>query len=326
MIITRTPLRISLGGGGTDLPSYYRSNGGGFLVAAAINRYVYVAVHPNFEPSVLLKYSKIENVERPVDVEHPLIREALIYTGVGPGIEISSMADIPAGTGLGSSGAFGVGLLRGLFAYQRKYVPTAQVAEIACHIEIERLREPVGKQDQYIAAIGGLTAFEFHPDDSVSVVALPTEPRVCERLDENLLLFYTGTRRSASAELRATDDAAGQAGHEMALNLDETKRSGRRTFDALSSGDLSEFAGLLTEQWEIKYRRSPSEFHGLVDGWIRAGLAAGAVGGKLVGAGGGGFLLFYAERKESLREAMRGLGLPEVAFSIEFNGTQVIVS
>lgn len=325
MIITRTPLRISLGGGGTDLPSYYRQRNGGFLVAAAIDKHIYVAAHDNFEPDIMLKYSSIERVPSPDAVAHPLLREALRINGISEHIEITSMADIPAGTGLGSSGTFTVGVLRALAAYRHQYVSNVDVAELACHIEIERLGEPVGKQDQYIAAVGGLTAFEFHPDDTVDVVTVPMSMWARRQLEENLLLFYTGVRRSASAELAALDGGTKLRDADLMRNLDEVKALGRQTFATLAAGDLGSFAKQLTEQWKVKYERSPSEIHARVDEWIERGLANGASGGKLVGAGGGGFLLFYAEAKADLRLAMDELGFKEVPISFDYQGTSVVI-
>lgn len=326
MIITRTPLRITLGGGGTDLPSYYRRAGGGFLVAAAVTKYVYIAVNDNFEPGILLKYSQVERVDSPHEASHPLLREALLLTGVDGGVEISSMADIPAGTGLGSSGAFTVGVLTALTAYRRQYVPHLTIAEQACHIEIERLGEPVGKQDQYIAAVGGLTALEFHPDDAVTAVSLKPPDGARARLEENLLLFYTGVRRSASDELASLHDATQGGDDDLLENLGAVRASARETADAIEAGDLATLAEQLTAQWKLKYRRSPSPLHLQVDGWIERGIEAGALGGKLIGAGGGGFLLFYAEHKADLRRAMTELDLREVAFGIDYQGSTVIVS
>lgn len=325
MIITRTPLRISLGGGGTDLPDFYRDHGGGFLVAAAISKYVYVAAHDNFEPEILLKYSKAERVASLEDIEHPILREALRLTGIERGIEISSMADIPAGTGLGSSGSFAVGVLNALRTYQRRPLPAAHLAEEACHLEIDVLGEHVGKQDQYAAAIGGVTAFTFAADGAVTVeaVELPDEARW--QFEENLLLFYTGVRRSASAELSAqTGEAASSVS--WADNLRQVRDIGYESRDALQRGAMADFAQLMTRQWKLKHERSPSALHDQVDGWITAGLGAGALGGKLVGAGGGGFLLFYADHKVQLRAAMAELGLAEVRFAFDYEGTKVITS
>lgn len=325
MIITRTPLRISLGGGGTDLPAYYR-RGGGFLVAAAIDKHVYIAAHQNFEPDIMLKYSSIERVADVGQISHPLLREALAANGITEHIELTSMADIPAGTGLGSSGTFTVGVLNALAAYRRQYVSSREIAELACHIEIDRLGEPVGKQDQYIAAVGGLTAFEFNPDDTVDIVSVPVSPSTRHQLEESLLLFYTGVRRSASAELAALDDGTKMNDADLMANLDEVKAAGRATFASLVDGDLESFAGQLTEQWKLKFQRSPSPIHHQVDAWIERGLRAGAGGGKLVGAGGGGFLLFYADAKASVRREMAELGFAEVPFSFDYQGTTVVVS
>jgi D-glycero-alpha-D-manno-heptose-7-phosphate kinase len=326
MIISRTPLRISLGGGGTDLPSYYRAAGGGFLVAAAITRHVYVAVNRNFDEDILLKYSSIERVGSIDEVRHPLLREALRLTGVKRRVEISSMADIPANTGLGSSGSFTVGVLKALHAHTRNVVTNRELAEQACSIEIDVLREPVGRQDQYIAAIGGVTAFEFLPDDTVRVTPVPMSDPTRWRLEENLLLFYTGIRRSASDILVEQDRSSKASEQSMMSNLDETRRIGRESYECLLGGDLARFAALMTEQWELKCSRSPSATTAEIDTCIRAGLASGASGGKLVGAGGGGFLLFYSEAKADLREAMARIGLPEVRFAFDFEGSKLVVA
>jgi D-glycero-alpha-D-manno-heptose-7-phosphate kinase len=327
VIITRTPLRITLGGGGTDLPSYYRKRDGGFLVAAAITKYVFIAVNRNFDGDFLLKYSQIERVDDPNDAEHRLLREILLVTEVGAGVEISSMADIPAGTGLGSSGAFTVGALQALLAHRRDHRSNVELAQLACHVELERLGEPIGKQDQYIAAVGGITAFSFDPDESVRVQPLDLASETRERLEENLVLFYTGIRRSAS-EVLALEAASGAPGDPADLepNLDAVKALGHETADALERGDLAHFGALLSEQWLRKLERSPTAVHQRVDRWIHVGLEAGAAGGKLVGAGDGGFLLFYADSKADLREAMRHEGLDEVRFGIDYLGATVIVS
>jgi len=325
VIITRTPLRISLGGGATDLPSYYREHGGGFLVAAAISRYVYVALNDNFDDDLLLKYSRIERVAEVADIEHPILREALGIAGIEGGVEISSMADIPAGTGLGSSGSFAVGVLKAVDAYQRRSTTNEGLAELACHIEIDRLGEPVGKQDQYAAAIGGVSAFTFHPDDRVTFEPVPLPRDVMDRLEENLLLFYTGVRRSASEEITTQMGELGTPPR-AAENLDTVRQIGRDSFDTLAGGDLEGFAELMNQQWALKLHRSPSAIHQQVDEWIHRGRDAGAVGGKLVGAGGGGFLLFYADSKADLRAEMATLGLEEVRFTFDFEGARIVVA
>lgn len=326
MIITRTPLRITLGGGGTDLPSYYREHGGGFLVAAAIDKHIFVAVNRNFEPDILLKYSSVERVASPEEVQHPLLREILLHTGVKSSVEISSMADIPAGTGLGSSGAFTVGVLRALRAYTHESVSAAQLAEEACHIEIERLGEPLGKQDQYIAAVGGITALEFHPDDTVSARRLELANDVRYQLEENLLLFYTGLRRSASEVLSEEAESARAGGRSLDDNLSAVRQLGYDSLEALTGGDLGRFASLLTQQWSMKFERQPSATHREVDGWLQLGIDSGALGGKLIGAGGGGFLLFYAEEKKALRASMADLGFEEVRFGFDYEGSTTLLA
>ena len=322
MIITRTPLRISLGGGGTDLPSYYRNSAGGFLIAAAISKYIYIAINHHFDDTILVKYSEIERADRPVAIRHPLLREALLLTGVDRGVEISAMADIPAGTGLGSSGTFTVGLLRALHAYQHESISPLELAEKACHVEIDRVGEPIGKQDQYIAAVGGITAFEFRSDDRVDVSPVRLAGSARFQLEENLLLFYTGVKRSASDVLAIEQ----RPGTNVDDNLNAVRNSGRQSCEALEAGDLDKFGALLTEQWELKLERSPSDVHLQVDRWIREGVTAGAAGGKLVGAGGGGFLLFYAENKSDLRAAMSARQLEEVRFRIDYEGSTTIVA
>ena len=326
MIITKTPLRISLGGGGTDLPSYYRKGEGGFLVAAAITRHIYVAVNHNFDDDLLLKYSKVERVSDAASVEHPLLRECLLHTGIDGGIEVSSMADIPAGTGLGSSGTFAVGALKALHEFRRQIRSNVEIAAEACEIEIERLGEPVGKQDQYIAAVGGVTAFEFRPDDTVDVRRLELSDSVHDGLEENLLLFYTGVRRSASEVLWDQDTRTKADSADIRANLDSVRALGHETVRVLEAGDLATFGALLTQQWKAKFDRSPSPVHDEIDELISEGIAAGAAGGKLVGAGGGGFLLFYAEDKAALRERMATCGLPEVRFGFDHLGSTTIVS
>jgi len=325
VIITRTPLRISLGGGGTDLPSYYRSQGPGYLIAAAITKYIYIAVNQNFDDDLLLKYSRIERVQNQANVEHPLIRECLAVTGEWRGLEISSMADIPAGTGLGSSGAFTVGLLKALRMYSHYTQANLEIAAEAAHIEIDRLGESVGKQDHYIAATGGIAGFTFHSDESVEVEPLALDSLTRGKLEENLLLFFTGIRRSASTILAKEGSVTELSKEGYFTALRETRDMGFHARESLLAGDTDSFGALLTGQWLLKYRRQPSELHDQVNNWIEQGIQAGAAGGKLVGAGGGGFLLFYAERKSELREVMAKLSMEEVRFGIDYEGSRVMV-
>lgn len=324
MIITRSPLRISLGGGGTDLPSYYRKYGG-FVLSAAINRYVYITINEAFRPRIILKYSKLEDVERWEEIQHPIIREALKLTGImGPYLEIVSLSDIPAGTGLGSSGSFTTALLRALHTMKRNFVPPQELAEQACHIEIDLLKEPVGKQDQYIAAFGGITCFEFLPDDRVVAEPLKIASETLANLEDSLLLFFTGASRSAAEVLRDQDTRTRDNASEMLDNLHLTKQLGHESRDALLAGDLRKFAELMHVHWEHKKKRSPGMSSGFIDKMYDLARAHGALGGKLIGAGGGGFLMLYTEDKTRLRSAMRGAGLREVRLQFDFSGTSVL--
>jgi D-glycero-alpha-D-manno-heptose-7-phosphate kinase len=324
MLITRTPLRISIGGGGTDLPSFYERRGG-FVISAAINKYMFIALNRTFTDDYLLKYSELERVGSVDAIEHRIIREVLRRHHVGPGVEIVSTADIPSGTGLGSSGAFTVGLLRTVYAHRREHVTAQALAEEAADIEINVLAEPVGKQDQYIAAFGGLTCFEFRPDGQVSVTPLRVSQRTLHELEEHLLLFFTGYARPASAILNDQRSRTDEEDATMLDNLEQTKRLGIRIRDALESDEPAAFGRLMHEHWEAKRRRSEGMSNERIDGWYEKGLASGAVGGKLVGAGTGGFLMFYAENPSAVREAMRAEGLPETRFSFDLDGSTVIV-
>ena len=325
MIIARSPLRISLGGGGTDLPSYYREHGG-FLIAAAIDKYVYITVHQTFVPELIVKYSKLERVGAAAELDHPIIREAMRLLDVeGTYLELTSMADIPAGTGLGSSGSFTTALLKALHAHKKGLMHARELAEQACHIEIDLLKEPIGKQDQYIAAFGGVTSFEFLPDDRVVAQPLRLDSETLFNLEDNLLLYFTGYSRSASAILKEQDDATRRRDTAMSLNLHEVKELGQQSRQALEAGDLKRFAELLTAQWERKKQRSGAMSNDHIDSWYGLAMANGARGGKLIGAGGGGFLLFYAEDKTRLRRAMTATGLREVRFRFDFEGTKVVV-
>ncbi|MBS0662202.1 MAG: galactokinase [Verrucomicrobia bacterium] len=325
MIITRSPLRISLGGGGTDLPSYYREHGG-FLVAAAIDKYVYLTLHRTFVPDLIVKYSKLERVPTARDLEHPIIREAFALLGMdGRSIEITSMADIPGGTGLGSSGSFTTALLKVLHAAKKNLVSAAELAEQACHIELDRLNEPIGKQDQYIAAVGGITAFTFHRDGRVEYRPCAISEETLFNLEDNLLLFFTGYSRSASAILKDQNDRSKQNDAAMLDNLHFTKDLGFQSLAALESGNLEEFARLMDVHWQRKKSRSTGMSNRQINEWYDHAMANGALGGKLIGAGGGGFLMFYASDKRRLRHAMREKGLQEVRFRFDFEGSKVLV-
>ncbi|HEX5415462.1 MAG TPA: galactokinase, partial [Chloroflexota bacterium] len=291
MIITRSPLRISLGGGGTDLPSYYQEHSG-FVIAAAIDKYVYITLHQTFAPELILKYSQMERVHAVNEVQHPLIRAALGFTEVDAShLEITSMADIPAGTGLGSSGSFTTALLKALHTDKKNLIHPRELAEQACHLEIEVLKEPVGKQDQYIAAYGGITCFRFLPNGQVDAWPLKLATDTLYTLEDNLLLFFTGFSRSASEVLREQDLRSKQNDREMIANLHFVKDLGRESKDALVSGDLVRFAELMNVHWEHKKQRSSQMSNGKIDEWYSLARRNGALGGKLIGAGGGGFLM-----------------------------------
>ncbi len=325
MIITRSPLRITLGGGGTDLPSYYKEHEG-FLIAAAIDKYVYITVHQTFVEDLIVKYSKMERVASLKDLQHPIIREAFELVGLdGHHLELTSMADIPAGSGLGSSGSFTTALLKALHAYNKNLILPEQLAEQACHIEIDLLQEPVGKQDQYIAAYGGVTCFKFKRDGKVEAWPLKISSETLYNLEDNLLLFFTGYSRSASSILKDQDSRTKKSDKSMIDNLHYVKDLGLRSQAALETGDLHKYGQLMHEHWEHKKQRSGGMSNPDIDAWYQKAMENGAVSGKLIGAGGGGFLMFYTEEKVRLRHAMLAAGLREVRFRFDFEGTKTIV-
>ena len=326
MITARSPLRISLGGGGTDLSSYYLDHGG-FLLSAAIDKYIYVSVMRPFTEGIYLKYSELENTKNIIDVKHPIIREALsLLKFKTPQIEITTLADIPAGTGLGSSGSFTTCLLKALYAHRKKHIHQEELAQLACMIEIEKLQEPIGKQDQYIAAYGGISTFNFNKDDTVSCQPLDISMETLLSLEENLLLFFTGFSRSASGILKDQKEKSEKDNKDMLDNLHFVKELGYRSKDALESGNLIEFGELMNEHWENKKRRSKGMSNSTIDTWYEAAIKNGAVGGKVVGAGGGGFLMFLADDRDRLRREMKFHGLEEVRFRFDFEGTKIISS
>lgn len=324
MIITRTPLRISLGGGGTDLPSYYQRYGGS-LVAAAINKYVYISINRTFTNDYFLKYSAMERVESIDSIEHGIIREAFRSHELGPAIELVSVADMPSGTGLGSSGTFTVGLLRAIYAHKHRHVTSGNLAIEACDIEIGRLRQPVGKQDQYIAAYGGLTCFDFQPDGGVHVSPLMVTNETLRDLEEHLLLFFTGYSRNASKMLADQQSRSEKDDSAMLDSLHVAKELGIESRKALEAGDTVRFGTLMDEHWRHKRKRSPGMSNRNIDRWYRVAMDSGAVGGKLVGAGAGGFLMFYAQEPLRVRKAMASEGLADVPFNFDHDGSVVLV-
>ena len=325
MIITRSPLRISLGGGGTDLPSYSEQHTG-FLIAAAIDKYVYITLHRTFVDELIVKYSKLERVKTVDELEHPIIREAMKLVGVdAPYLEMTSMADIPAGTGLGSSGSFTTALLKALHAYRKNLIHPSELAQQACEIELNKLHEPIGKQDQYIAAYGGITCFTFRPGGTVEARPLKISEETLFNLEDNLLLFFTGYSRSASKILKEQDDKSKDADKGMSENLHFVKDLGFQSQTALEGDNLPEFARLMDVHWQRKKERSGGMSNPKINEWYELAMASGALGGKLIGAGGGGFLMFYAEDKQRLRHAMRSAGLHEVRFRFDFEGTKQVI-
>ena len=324
VIITRTPLRITLGGGGTDLPSYYERFGG-LVLSAAINRYIYVAINRTFTDDYFLKYARLERVDEIDDIEHPIIREALRLHPIGPSIELVSVADIPASTGLGSSGTFTVGLLRAIYAYLRQSLTTEQNAAEACHVEMDLLGRPVGKQDQYAAAYGGLQYMTFDADGRVKVAPLGISTDTLLDLQEHLCMFFTGYSRNADSILEEQRAASDRDESGVMESLHVIKALGDSTRKALQVGDTDTFADLMNEHWEHKKRRSSSMSNPAIDRWYQVGMDNGALGGKLVGAGSGGFLLFYTRDTDRLRAAMSAENLSEVRFQFDHDGSVVLV-
>ena len=324
MIIARSPLRITLGGGGTDLPSYYEEREG-FLISAAIDKYVYITLHETFEKGYFLKYSKFEKCTEIDEIQHPIIREALkLLDWKKPCLELCSMADIPAGTGLGSSSSFTTALLRALHTMQGNIVSTRTLAEEACEIEMNRLKEPIGKQDQYIASYGGITCMNFHKDGYVWVDPLRISDETLYNLEDNLILFFTGFSRSAGNILKEQNDKSKEHNEDMLKNLDFVKDLGYQSKKALEKGDLDEFANIMNVHWEYKKKRSGGMSNPQIDEWYELALKSGAQGGKMIGAGGGGLLMFYVKDKVKLRDAMRSTGMSEVRFRFEKEGSRIL--
>ena len=326
MIIVRSPLRISLGGGGTDLASYYVDHEG-FLLAAAIDKYVYVTITKPFTNGIFLKYSEIEKKTNVDDVKHKIIKEALkIYHKNKPKIEITTLADIPSGTGLGSSGSFTTSLVKALNVFNRSHISQEEIAQMACEIEINKLGEPIGKQDQYIASYGGITTFTFRKDETVTINSLALDQSIISKLEDNLLLFFTGFSRDASLILKDQNDKSKIKNLDMIKNLDYVKEIGLKSKVAIENGYLDDFGHLMHEHWQNKKKRSKGMSNSEIDLWYEAGIKAGAIGGKVVGAGGGGFLMFYTNDPEKLRSEMSKHKLEEVRFKFDFEGTKLLYS
>lgn len=325
MIITRTPFRIPLGGGGTDLPSYY-SKHGGFIFSAAIDKYMYIVIHrPLVDDLIRVIYSRSERVEKVSEIQHDIVRASLEFMGVRNAIQIASIADIPAGTGLGSSSAYAVGLLHGLHVVKGGEVRPKSLAEEACHIEIDLLRKPIGKQDQYLAALGGFVVLEIEPDGTVRARQAQIGGAVFHRLNANILLFYTGISRSADDILKHQSAAAERDDPRVVENLHRIKEIGREILAAVEAGNLGRFGELLHEHWTTKRNLSDRITDPRIDRLYEIARGCGALGGKIVGAGGGGFFLFYIqEGHRRLREAMRKENLREMRYTFDFEGTTLL--
>ncbi len=323
MIISRTPLRMSFVGGGSDVPAHYRRFGGAVL-STAIRKYVYVNINRKFDNGIRVAYSKTEEVDRIDQIEHELFRTTFQMMGLEGGIEVTTIADIPSrGTGLGSSSAFTVGLINAVGAYQGRYISPGEMAARSCQIEIDICGAPIGKQDQYASAFGGLNLIEFHPDDSVSVTPIVMPHAALRDLSSRILTFYTGTERSASAVLQAQGDSiAADAGKQDALR--RMVELAYQLRENLQGGDISGFGAILEENWRLKRALSPNISNGRIDDWYAKATAAGAVAGKVLGAGAGGFLMFYApmERHEAIEQALAPLR--RVDFGFEPAGSKVI--
>lgn len=322
MIVSKTPLRMSFVGGGSDLPAFYREEVGAVL-STSIDKYMYICVNKKFDGRIRISYTRTEDVEHREQVEHPLVREALNLVGIDGGIEIASMADIPSkGSGLGSSSTYTVGLLNALYAYRNQFASKENLARQACEIEIDRCGEPIGKQDQYAAAYGGLNLIRFHPDDSVSVDPVICKPSLLQNMEDSTLVFFTGRTRSASAVL-ANQSAAMQTTDRRAL----MRRMVQLAFEMkeqLESGTLDHFGDLLDENWRLKAQLTTGISDPQIDAWYTKGMANGALGGKLLGAGNGGFMMFYAPQERHAQISTALAELEPVKFRFDRTGAQIV--
>ena len=324
MIISRSPLRISLGGGGTDIPSFYQKHDG-FVMAAAINKYVYTSIIEPYANGFFLKYSSLEKVKNINKIKHPIIREVLLKYKLNlKRIEITTLADIPSGTGLGSSGSFTNSLIKALYAFNNRSINTERLSEESCDIEINRLKNPVGKQDQYISAYGGIKNFVFKKNNKVIVSNTKISRDAFFELEDNLLLFFTGFTRSSSTILKKQDADSKKNIHEMIENLKKIKKMGLEAKKLIENNDLKKYGELMNYHWKKKIERSKNITNKKINYIYEEALKSGAIGGKLVGAGGGGFLMFYAHDKTSLRKKMLNLKVEELIFKFDTEGTKII--
>ncbi len=327
MIVSRAPVRFSLGGGGTDLPSYSRAHGG-FVVAAAVDKFVNVCVARRFQNNIRLAYSESEIVDSVDQVRHRIFRAALTMTGIPRGVELHSLADIPANTGLGSSSSFTVALLNGLHAFKREFIPAEQLAREACELEIDILKEPIGKQDQYIAAYGGVSALTFNPDGSVEVERLPLRDEVIDDLESNLIIYYSGVERAASTVLKEQAKTIIDNKNAAVERMDRIKALGHETKRILLEGRIDLYGEMLHEHWTNKRKLASNMADSTIDEHYDAARNAGAIGGKLMGAGGGGFFMFYvrAGDRRRVHEALTTRGLRPMRFRFDFDGARIMAN
>jgi D-glycero-alpha-D-manno-heptose-7-phosphate kinase len=327
MIVSRAPVRFSLGGGGTDLPSYSREHGG-FVVAAAVDKFVHVCVAKRFYDTIRLAYSEMETVDSVDKIKHRIYRAALKSMGFTGGLELHSLADVPANTGLGSSSSFTVALLNGLHAFKRESVPAEHLARAACHLEIDVLEEPIGKQDQYIAAYGGISALTFHPDGSVDVERLPLREEVIDELESNLMIFYSGVERSASSVLSQQAKSITENKDAAVERMHRIKALGYETKRILLAGEIDTYGDMLHEHWTNKRKLAANMSDGTIDEHYDAARKAGAIGGKLMGAGGGGFFMFYVRAADRRRvyDVLTARGLRPMRFRFDFDGARIMAN
>lgn len=329
MIISRSPVRITLGGGGTDLASYY-SRYAGALIAAAIDKYTFVTAHTRFDEDIKLNYSKTEQIKSVDNIEHNIFREALKLLKIKNGIELTSLSDMPSSSGLGTSGSFTVAVLNALHSYKKEYVSQEQLAEEACRIEIEILKQPIGKQDQYIAAFGGITSLQFSKDGKVTVEPLKMNDESIDELHNNIMLFYTGILRSASKILKEQDDKSKKDEDETIETLHNIKKIGLDTKIALEKGEIDKLGEFLDLHWNIKKQLSNRISNKFIDECYDLAKKNGAIGGKIMGAGGGGFFMFYHNgnnnKKTQFIKTMSKKGLKKMRFDFDFEGSKIILN
>ncbi|MDP9002711.1 MAG: sugar kinase [Myxococcota bacterium] len=327
MIVSRAPVRFSLGGGGTDLPAYAHEHGG-FVVAASVDKFVFVCVARRFQNTIRLAYSESEIVDSVDQIKHRIFRAALESAGLKSGLELHSLADVPANTGLGSSSSFTVALLNGLHAFKREFVPAEQLAREACHLEIDVLKEPIGKQDQYIAAFGGISAMTFHTDGSVDVERLPLREEVLDELESNLVIYYSGVERSASTVLNEQAKTIAENRDAAVARMHRIKALGYDTKRILLSGQIDAYGEMLHEHWTNKRKLASNMADSTIDEHYEMARNAGAIGGKLMGAGGGGFFMFYVRAAERRRvhDALSARGLRPLRFRFDFDGARIMAN